>query len=80
MKYLNQTLTEVRDQFHAGSIKSVDIVGEALERIQKYDKKINSFVTVNEAALKRAEEIDQKKKRGEKLGRLAGVPIAVKDM
>jgi aspartyl-tRNA(Asn)/glutamyl-tRNA(Gln) amidotransferase subunit A len=80
MKYLNQNLTDVRDQFLNGKATATEIVGEALERIKKFDKKINSVVTINEEALKKADEIDQRKKRGEKLGRLAGVPIAVKDM
>src|SRR4051812_33037217 len=80
MKFLNQTLLQTRDQITAGKAKAIDVVGEALARVQKYDKKLNSFVTMNEQALENAEAIDQKIKRGEKVGRLAGIPVAVKDM
>jgi aspartyl-tRNA(Asn)/glutamyl-tRNA(Gln) amidotransferase subunit A len=80
MKFLNQTLLDVRDQVQSGKIKSADVVSESLERIKKFDKDINAFITLNDGALKRAEDIDARIKKGEKVGRLAGVPIAVKDM
>ncbi|MBP5512296.1 Asp-tRNA(Asn)/Glu-tRNA(Gln) amidotransferase subunit GatA [Candidatus Saccharibacteria bacterium] len=58
---------------------AVSLVKEALEKAKKYaDKHI--FVSLNEEnALKKAEEIDAKIARGEKVGRLAGVPYALKD-
>lgn len=44
------------------------------------DEKINAFITPNfERALERAREIDRRISRGEGVGRLAGVAIAVKD-
>lgn len=48
-------------------------VAEMLERIEK--SKLNAYVTVDKNALKLAEEYD----RGKLEGRLAGIPIAVKD-
>lgn len=58
---------------------AVSLVKEALECAKKYESK-NIFVSLNEEnALKRAEEIDAKIARGEKVGRLAGVPYALKD-
>lgn len=80
MKFLNQTLLSVRDQIQGGKVKSIDVVSESLERIKKYDKEINAFIAIDEGALKKAEEIDARIKKGEKVGRLAGVPIAVKDL
>jgi aspartyl-tRNA(Asn)/glutamyl-tRNA(Gln) amidotransferase subunit A len=80
MKYLNQSLLEVRDQILARKVKSVDVVNESLNRIQKLDKDLNSFVAVNDKALESAELIDRKIEKGEKVGPLAGIPIAVKDM
>jgi aspartyl-tRNA(Asn)/glutamyl-tRNA(Gln) amidotransferase subunit A len=51
-----------------------DAVSEMLERIEK--SKLNAYITVcKDEALKMAEKYD----RGELKGRLAGVPIAVKD-
>ncbi len=51
-----------------------DAIAEMLERIEK--SKLNAYITVcKEEALKRAEEYD----KGKLSGKLAGVPVAVKD-
>lgn len=58
---------------------AVSLVKEALEKAKKFEDK-HIFVSLNEEnALKKAEEIDAKIARGEKVGRLAGVPYALKD-
>lgn len=58
---------------------AVSLVKEALEKAKKYEDK-HIFVSLNEEnALKKAEEIDERIARGEKVGRLAGVPYALKD-
>ncbi|GHU79172.1 glutamyl-tRNA(Gln) amidotransferase subunit A [Clostridia bacterium] len=67
MKIANKTTT------------AVSLVKEALKKAEKY-KDHNIFVSLNEEnALKKAEEIDKKIKNGERVGRLAGVPYALKD-
>lgn len=58
---------------------AVSLVKEALEKAKKYAD-YNIFISLNEEeALKKAAEIDQKIQNGEKVGRLAGVPYALKD-
>lgn len=58
---------------------AVSLVNEALEKAKKYTSH-NIFISLNEdEALKKAAEIDQKIQNGEKVGRLAGVPYALKD-
>ena len=58
---------------------AVSLVKEALEKAKKYASH-NIFISLNEdEALKKAAEIDQKIQKGEKVGRLAGVPYALKD-
>ncbi len=55
------------------------LVKDALEKA-KFFKDYNIFTFLNEeGALKKAREIDAKIKKGEKVGRLAGVPYALKD-
>ena len=67
MKIANKTTTATK------------LVKEALEKAKKYEK-YNIFTFLNEEeALKKAAEIDAKIARGEKVGRLAGVPYALKD-
>ena len=58
---------------------AVSLVKEALEKAKKYASH-NIFISLNEdEALKKAAEIDQKIQNSEKVGRLAGVPYALKD-
>jgi len=57
-------------------IKAEEVVLSYLEKIQEREKRISAFITVvAEKALARAREIDQKKGKG----RLAGIPLAIKD-
>ena len=59
--------------------KAVDLVQAALAKAEEY-KDYNAFISMNaEAALKKAEEIDGKIAKGEEVGKLAGVPYALKD-
>lgn len=59
--------------------KAVDLVRAALERAKEYEE-YHAFISMNEAhALERAREIDAKIEKGENVGRLAGVPFALKD-
>jgi len=66
-------------------IKSQEITAEnyinsIVERILRVEEKINAFITLNlEKAVEKAREIDKKISRGEDVGRLAGVAVAVKD-
>jgi len=53
--------------------KATDLISEMFERIEKSN--LNAYVTLNRKALKQAESYD----KGEVKGRLAGIPVAVKD-
>ena len=53
----------------------------ALERIELLDRDLHAYVMVlADAALARAEELDQAREKGGMLGPLHGVPIALKDL
>lgn len=56
-----------------------EYVSSLLDRIEKIDKKINAFITLNKNVLNQAKEIDNKIKRGDPVGSLAGIGIGVKD-
>jgi aspartyl-tRNA(Asn)/glutamyl-tRNA(Gln) amidotransferase subunit A len=56
-----------------------ELVEEALKTIKEKDEYKAIIATVDERALKRAEEIDSKVAKGEDAGRLAGVPFIAKD-
>lgn len=71
---------QIRDLFLKGEISAVQIVQAFLSRIDKYDSQIGAFLTVfHDKALAKAKELDRKRASGEKLGKLAAIPIAIKD-
>lgn len=71
---------EIRDRFLSGKLSAVEITKAFLQRIEEHDGKIGAFLIVfKEKALERARLLDAKLAKGEKLGKLAGIPIAIKD-
>ncbi|MCE5341115.1 MAG: Asp-tRNA(Asn)/Glu-tRNA(Gln) amidotransferase subunit GatA [Planctomycetaceae bacterium] len=70
----------LRDKIAKGEIKSADAVQTVFERIEKCEPRVGAFLsTFKEQAMKKAAEVDAKISKGEKVGALAGLPIAVKD-
>ena len=66
---------------HDGQVRVRDVVSGALARIAAKNGAINAFTAVLEQrALARADIIDTARKRSERLGPLAGVPFAVKNL
>jgi amidase/aspartyl-tRNA(Asn)/glutamyl-tRNA(Gln) amidotransferase subunit A len=58
----------------------VSVVEELVERIERRDDEVNAYVEVaGEKARERAAEIERAVERGEPVGPLAGVPMALKD-
>lgn len=61
-----------------GALRAVEVVAEALERIERADPVLCAFLEVwGGEALRRADEVDARVAAGERLP-LAGVPVAVK--
>jgi len=75
-----QSAIEIRDQFLQGEKKAVEIAHYYLNRISTFENDIGAFLTVFEdKILRQAESLDSKRANGQKLGRLAAIPIAIKD-
>ena len=74
------TAIQIRDKFLSGEVTALEIVNYFLGRIEKYDDKLGAFLTVyKERSIKKAKELDLKKASGKPLGKLAAIPIALKD-
>jgi aspartyl-tRNA(Asn)/glutamyl-tRNA(Gln) amidotransferase subunit A len=60
---------------------AVEVTREHLDRIAAVDERVHAFLHVDtEGALAAAQAVDDRLAAGQKLGPLAGVPIAVKDV
>src|SRR6188474_2476760 len=65
----------------AGHTSACDLITGTLARIAAKNNALNAFTAVlEERALARADAVDQARQRGERLGPLAGVPFAVKNL
>ncbi|MCB4208029.1 Asp-tRNA(Asn)/Glu-tRNA(Gln) amidotransferase subunit GatA [Arthrobacter sp. UM1] len=81
MSIITLSAVQMADKLAAGEITSRELVQAHLDRIAEVDPKVNAFLHVNaEEALSVADEVDADRKAGKPLHRLAGVPIAVKDL
>ena len=62
-------------------ISAVELAESCLSEIDRTDKKLNSFITVlADSALGKAREVDARRSKDQPVGRLAGLPVAVKDI
>lgn len=80
MNILDYTAVELGKKIKAKEVSVIDATKAVLEQIEKKDKELNCYVTVDrEGALARAEKIQRLIDDGELSGPLAGVPVAIKD-
>jgi aspartyl-tRNA(Asn)/glutamyl-tRNA(Gln) amidotransferase subunit A len=77
---MHKTLAELSRALHAKDISSVELTQLFLERIKRFDKQLNSFITVTEEqALADARAADAQRASGQ-AGALTGIPYAQKDI
>ncbi len=78
---LSWTARELAEHVRAGDISASAATAAYLGQVNRVDPKIHAYLRVTqESAMARAEEVDARRARGDKLGALAGVPIALKDI
>src|SRR5690606_24615423 len=75
------TAVQMADGLAAGDFTSEQLVQAHLDRIERLNPALNVFLHIDaEGALATAREVDRRRAAGEQLPRLAGVPVAVKDI
>jgi aspartyl-tRNA(Asn)/glutamyl-tRNA(Gln) amidotransferase subunit A len=73
--------TEIARAIKAGETSATDVVEAHIARIEALEPEIHAFITLTpDLAREQAKAVDDAKARGETLGPLAGVPIALKDV
>ncbi len=70
----------LRELFCKGEVSAETIAETTLKRIARHNPAVGAFLSLfSERMLNQARQLDQKRKSGKPLGKLAGVPIAIKD-
>ncbi|MDQ1279010.1 MAG: aspartyl-tRNA(Asn)/glutamyl-tRNA(Gln) amidotransferase subunit [Thermoproteota archaeon] len=76
----NLSAKEIVTKISRGESSAEECLSSFFERIDEVESRVHAFITLDrDAALQRAKEIDGKVKRKERLGKLVGVPVAIKD-
>jgi aspartyl-tRNA(Asn)/glutamyl-tRNA(Gln) amidotransferase subunit A len=72
---------ELSDAMAAGRLTSARIVETFLDRIERHDSKLHSFVAVySEDAVRAAHAADEAIAAGHRIGPFHGIPVAIKDI
>jgi len=80
-KHAWSTAAEVAAAVASGHDSAVSVVGATIARIRERDTLLNSFTALTEQrAFAHAQALDAARAAGERLGPLAGVPFAVKNL
>lgn len=77
---LELSASELSERLRRGECMASEVTRACLDRIAAEDAAVGAFLSVDpDWALAQAEAIDRRRRAGETLGPLAGIPVAVKD-
>jgi aspartyl-tRNA(Asn)/glutamyl-tRNA(Gln) amidotransferase subunit A len=81
MSLVEMTATDLVKALGAGEVTAVELTGAFLSRIQQTEPRLQAFIQVqHDSAMAAAERVDERRRRGDSLGPLAGLPVAIKDV
>src|SRR4051794_24611473 len=76
-----KTFSELRESIQSGRLKAIDIARSYYERIEQINDRLNVYLRLTkERALEQAAKVDAAAAKGDSLGALAGIPVAIKDV
>jgi len=78
---VTKTVAELTGLMGSGDVSAREVTDAHLERIDAVDPDVKAFLAVDpDRARAAADAVDAKRRAGEPLGRLAGIPVALKDL
>ncbi|MGW0807016.1 Asp-tRNA(Asn)/Glu-tRNA(Gln) amidotransferase subunit GatA [Nonomuraea sp. NPDC002799] len=81
MSLIRKTAAELGSMIAGGEVSAVEVAEAHLDRMAEVEPKVRAFLHIDrETTLEQARAVDARLRAGEKLGPLAGVPIAHKDI
>ncbi len=78
MELYNLGVKEANERYVSGEFSAVEMVRACLSRAEEFKAK-NAVIEIFKDAISLAEKLDEKRASGEKLGKLAGVTVTIKD-
>src|SRR5579859_5698050 len=76
-----RSATEIAAAVASGEVSAVEVTRAHLDRISAVDGRVHAFLHIDtDGALAAAKAVDARRAAGERLGPLAGVPLAMKDV
>ena len=61
-----------------GELSAEDLIASTMDRIEQ-TRDLNMFISTNQDAIRQAQEMDRTIRSGGRVGRLAGIPVSIKD-
>lgn len=76
----NLSAEQISNKVNKGELLVSEIAKECIIKYKKYNKDFNAFISFNEKLIiENANNLDKRIEKGENLGKLAGVPVSIKD-
>src|SRR5690348_6657083 len=81
MQLAEMTAVELKQLLTGGKTSCADILRSVFQQIDQREGKVQAFLHLRDRGqvLADADAVDQRRARGERVGPLAGLPVAVKD-
>ena len=73
------SIADMQDAMRQRRVTSRELVLQYLDRIARYDGRLNAVMALNPRALQEADLRDRERRQGRVRGPLHGIPIALKD-
>ncbi len=76
----NLTAIQLRDKIASGQVSSVEATESIFKNIEEREPVIGAYISIfRDRAMEKAAEVDKRIAAGQQVGKLAGVPVAIKD-
>jgi len=80
MELYKHSALEIRNLITTKKATAQEVVADLFKHIEQAEPSIKAYLTLTkDSAIQQAKMVDEKIRKGDKLGRLAGIPIAIKD-
>jgi aspartyl-tRNA(Asn)/glutamyl-tRNA(Gln) amidotransferase subunit A len=80
MDLTHASIVDIAEAVKTKKVSAKEVTAHFLKRAESLNPKLNAFTSINQHALKDAEDIDARIASGDDVGPLAGVPFGIKEM